>query len=465
MPTDDNTVDTVEAPGVPDRGPAETPDAPRISRRRLIWVDVLIGFTTVLSVVGLFAIWANRQLFNPDNWSKTSTQLLANATIRSAIANYAVDQLYANVDVAGYIKQGLPPRFQQLAGPAAGALRNAAVQGTELALSRPVVQNAWEQANRAADQTFVNIVEGGKGVVATNNGVVTLKLGAIVDNIANRLGLPSNLSSKLPPSAANLKIIKSNQLKFVQNVGNAIKGLALWLNILVPLLWLLAIFLARAHRRRTLMSVGFSILGVGVLVLLGRRILETQITNGVTTDASLRPAINAAVAIGTGMLKEIAGAFVIVGAVVVVAAWFAGPAKIATAGRRAVAPFLREQEAWTFGIVAGVMVLIFIWQPIPATGTPIGILVFLALALFGTEMLRRQTAKEFPDARPGDATAAIRARMAAFRERRHSRAAPQPPAATSLPEQLERLAGLRDNGSLTPEEYEAAKARLLGPAT
>ena len=59
----------------PDRGARDG----RISRRRLIGVDVLIGVTTLLLVVGIFATWANRLLFSPDNWSKTSTQLLQDA--------------------------------------------------------------------------------------------------------------------------------------------------------------------------------------------------------------------------------------------------------------------------------------------------------------------------------------------------------------------------------------------------
>ena len=46
------------------------------------------------------------------------------------------------------------------------------------------------------------------------------------------------------------------------------------------------------------------------------------------------------------------------------------------------------------------MALIFIWDPIPATGKPAGIIIFLALALLGTYLLRRQTAEEFP-AQPG----------------------------------------------------------------
>ena len=80
----------------------------------------------------------------------------------------------------------------------------------------------------------------------------------------------------------------------------------------------------------------------------------------------------------------------------VAAAWFAGPARLAVRARRAIAPFLRERPEWTYGIVAGIMLLIFIWQPIPATGKPAGIIVFLALAFLGTYVLRRQTAEEFP---------------------------------------------------------------------
>ena len=141
----------------------------------------------------------------------------------------------------------------------------------------------------------------------------------------------------------------------------------------------------------------------------------------------------------------------------VVAAWFAGPARIAVGGRRAIAPFLREEPGWTYAIVASVMVLIFIWQPIAATGTPVGIIVFSCLALLGTELLRRQTAREFPDAMPGDTSAAIRARLAA-RGGRQGGAAPDD---ASLPEQLERLASLRDGGAITAAEYNSAKASLL----
>ncbi len=366
----------------------------------------LIWGTTVLAVLAIFAVWANRQLLNPNNWANTSTKLLENAAIRESTSNYLVEQLYANVDVAGELKARLPAQLQPLAGPVAGALRNLASEAALRALANAHVQEAWKQANRAADQTFVTIVNGGTGAVSTNGGQVTLNLSSIVADITNRLGLP-NLSSKLPPSVAHLKILKSNQLKLVQDGGKALKGLALLLTIIVPLLYALAIFLARERRRRALMSVGIAIVFAGALVFAGRAIIVSQVTSSLVKVEANRPAAEAAMSIATSMLSEIAGAFVIVGVPLIAAAWFAGPARLAVKARRAIAPFLRDQPEWTFGIVAFIMLLIFIWGPIPATHKPAGIIVFLALALLGTEVLRRQTASEFPDAHmPGRDSAA-----------------------------------------------------------
>ena len=81
----------------------------------------------------------------------------------------------------------------------------------------------------------------------------------------------------------------------------------------------------------------------------------------------------------------------------IAAAWFAGPARLAMRMRRAIAPFLRDSPELTFGIVAALLLLIFIWGPIPATHRPAGIIVFTALAMLGTAVLRAQTAREFPD--------------------------------------------------------------------
>src|SRR5207248_1906719 len=88
---------------------------PSPPKRGRVWlVRVLIWVTTVLAVLAILAVWANRQLLNPDNWANTSAKLLEHAAVRDATSNYLVNQLYANVDVAGELKSRLPPQLQQL---------------------------------------------------------------------------------------------------------------------------------------------------------------------------------------------------------------------------------------------------------------------------------------------------------------------------------------------------------------
>jgi hypothetical protein len=383
-------------------GPGGTPPSPPppaaaapVSRARRIWVQVIIWGTSLLAVLAIFAIWANREMLNPGNWSDTSSQLLQNAEVREATINYLVDQLYANVDVEEELKKRLPTNVQALAGPLAGGLRGLATQVGNKALENARVQEAWKNANKAADEALVAVVKGEKGALAFHGGVVTLDLSTVLKNITERLGLP-DVSSKLPPSVAQLKILKSNQIKAVQEIGKLLKGVALILTILVPLLYALAILLARGYRRRTLMSVGIAAVSVGVLVLVLRNVVISQVTDSLVKNESVKPAVHSVMSIATLRLSEIAGAFVVIGIPLIAAAWFAGPARWAVRGRKAIAPFLRDRPEWTYAIVGAIMLLIFIWNPIPSTGKVAGIIVYLALAFFGTYLLRRQTAQEFP---------------------------------------------------------------------
>jgi hypothetical protein len=376
-----------------DEPPADQGRSRTSSRGRRVLVTALIWFTTLLAVVGIFAVWANRQMLNPDNWADTSTQLLQNPTIESALSNYLVDQLYANVDVSQALATRLPPRLKPLAGPISGALQNVAITAARRVLAGPRTQDVWRAANRAAVQNLVDVINGRHGAVDYNGGKVTLDLATLVSSLSQRLGIP-DLSSKLPPSAAQVTLLKSNQIKAVQDGGRILKGLALLLTILVPLLYILAIFLAQGRRREALMRVGFAIVIAGLIVFLARKLAVSVVTNSVVKTDSVRPTAHAVLQIATAMLSEIAGAFVVVGVPLIVAAWFAGPSRWATGARQKIAPLMREHASWAFGAVALVLVLIFIWGPIPATHRPAGIIVFSVLALLGTEVLRRQIERE-----------------------------------------------------------------------
>ena len=122
---------------------------------------VLVVLATLAAFVAIFSVWVNRQLLNTENWTATSSELLERPVIRDRVAAYLVDEMYANVDVAGEIRAALPPRAAPLAGPAAGALRSFAERAARQALARPRAQAAWEDANREAHRMLLRALEGG----------------------------------------------------------------------------------------------------------------------------------------------------------------------------------------------------------------------------------------------------------------------------------------------------------------
>jgi len=429
------------------------------------WVQAILVFATVLAVFAIFAVWANRQLLNPSNWARTSTSLLQKETIRTALAGYLVDQLYANVDVAGELKSGLPTQLKPLAGPISGGLHGLAEQGAEKALATTQVQDIWSRANRAADQTLVTIVAGGGKRVQIQGGTVSLNLRQIVADVAQRLGLPSSVAEKLPASVANLKVVTSKQLGLVRTLAKALHALSVWLVIIVLALYTLALFLARGYRRRTLMWVGLSLVSAGVLALLARKAGQGQLVSAITTDASIEPAANDAYSVGTSLLAQVATSVIIVGIPVIVAAWFAGPTRWAVAGRRFLAPHFRKHPELAYWITAVLLVLLFIWEPIPATGNPWWMLLFIVLFFVGAHVLRGQIAEEFPDAEAITLRASVReyaSNVGGKVSRARSATAPAAGSGdTSTAAELERLAVLHDRGSIDDDEYTAAKRQVL----
>jgi uncharacterized membrane protein len=458
-----------------DRSGVAPADAARRPPRRRVWaVRVLLTLATLLTVVGILAVFANRQVLDANNWSNTSTALLQNPAIRTELSEYLVQQLYANVNVAGQLKTALPKQLQPLAGPVAGGLQNLAQQAAYQLLGRPEIQAAWKTANRVTAKQFIDIVEGNSKLVLLNGNAVFLDLRPVAADLASQIGLPSSLVNSIPPDAARLKILQSDQIKTVQNAVELLKGLAIILPALSLVLAALAIYLSEGRRRRVLFICGIDAVIAGLIVLIARNFAGHQIVNSLVTTDSVRPAAQSAWSIGTSMLSDIAQATILSGLVVMLAASLAGPSRPATAIRRAVAPWLRDRATTSYAVILAVLLLIVLWGPVPATRMPIPVLLLIVFAWLGTEALRRQCAEEFPDAQIGDTFAGIRGRLGR-RPRLPGRRrpdAPTPPIAGGSAShwttdsddrlsRLERLAALRSAGALTEQEFAVEKAMLL----
>jgi hypothetical protein len=365
------------------------------------WLPMaVVVVATIVGLASVFALWVKRQALETETWTETSSELLEDQDIESAVADFLTAELLANVDLEAELAKALPPRLQPLAGPAAGGIGRLVNEVAREALGRPRVQALWEDANRAAHERLLAVIDDDAPAVATEGGEVTLDLSVVLGQVAAEAGIGGDLASKLPQDAAQLDVMSEDDLDEIRSGVDALRTLAWVLTAVTLGLYGLAIWLARERRRETLRAVGFSLTAVGVLVLFAHGAAGNAVVGALTTTAAVEPAAQSTWDIGTSLLTETGQAIIAYGLVVLLAAWVAGPSKRATGLRRFAAPYLREPRLAYAGL-AVVLILLFWWNPVPATGRIIPSLILISVLALGVEVLRRQVIREFPDAAEG----------------------------------------------------------------
>jgi hypothetical protein len=438
---------------MPDERPQQA-DLPKSERPRRGTVVSLAALASILLLLAAFAVWANRQLLETDTWVETSSELLENEEIQSALSVLLVDVLYENVDVEGEVREALPSDVQGLSGPVSGAIRELATQAAREVLATAPVQALWEEANRTAHETFVTVIEGGGDKVSLQDGAVTLNVGTIVEQLGNRVGF--DVAGKIPDDAAQIEIIQSDEISAVQTGADILTTVAWVLVILALGLYVLAIYLAKGWRRVALRTTGWSFIGVGVLVLILRSVTGGVVVGALAANEASEPAIDSVWSIGTSALKAIGVSLITYGVIAVIGTWLAGWTSAATEIRRSLAPLL--QERWVaYGILAAIVIVLFLVAPAEGTTRLLPSLILIVLLAAGFEALRRQTLVEFPNASWEETSQRWRERLPGGGDGEAEGSAGEEDRLAGL----ERLSKLRDSGDLTGEEFEREKRRLL----
>ncbi|HEX5763232.1 MAG TPA: SHOCT domain-containing protein [Solirubrobacterales bacterium] len=457
-----------------------------MSRRRRRTIKALVVLGSVFAFLSVFAIWTERQALNTDDWVRTSDRLIENSTIRAAVGDYLVDQLYANVDVEKEIKEILPGDTKELAGPVSGGLRQVAGDGANQVLQTTTAQDLWQDANRTAHEQLLAVLEDDKEAVSTEEGEVTLQLGSLVTNLAQEVGIGEQLAEKLPPDAGQVTILRSEDLRTAQDIVIAVKGLAIVLTLLTFLCFGLAIYLSRDARWVTVLFCGAGLIAAGFAVIVARQVAGGIVVGQLVDDQGIEPAAEAAWSIATSLMVSIATTVIVIGALFVLAGWLASPTAPARSARRTMTPVLRDYPAYVYSGLAILVGLYFLSAPIQNLRSFLTTLVVAGLAAFGIRELRRQGCEENPGLSLDDVFGRTRDRMVgAVKNANIGERVGETASKLRLPEvrmpsgdragagegasdpeevrlsRLERLGDLHAKGVLTDEELAAEKARLL----
>lgn len=475
-------------------------DRPGYSPYKLgVGVSVVLVLASIFLFLSFFSLWANRQLLDSEQWTKTSTELLERPAVQNALANYMVDQLFSQVDVEGEITQQLPKDWEVLASPATSALRSLTLTGTKRVLELPVTQEAWAAASDIAHRNLIVMLEGGNAAVNTERGTITINAREILQQAANKVGVSGNLISKIPANAGSFEIYQSDDLSTLQTAYKTFKNLTWIFALITVLLYAAAIALATGRRRRAVLWMGASLTVVGLLVMITISLGRGPVVDSLAQTNAVVPAVGEVFDISTELLRHMANSLFFTGLLVLIAATFAGPYRWAIRGRELLAPYLRDQ----LPIAAGAAVLLFLivlWiAPVSGFRTSVGIAINVSLAIAGFIALVFITRREFPDAEAydfseagdwiarqwdgargfvsektkdielpnfaggPDKTEAITAELPADAPTAELHAAePGAAAEGDKVDRLERLAKLHASGALTDEEFAAGKGEILG---
>lgn len=417
----------------------------RVPVRRLL-VALLIVAGTLVALVGSFDVWVKRQALDTEDWVRTAGQLVDDDDVRAAVSLAIVDGVFRSIDVPRELVGALPPRAQPLLPALATGLRDVAARTATRLLGTPESRQLWRDANRAAHEQLLAVIDDRAVVEPPGGPAVWLDLRPLMIQVAGELGLGGIAERRLAPTAGRITILREHQVEGAQDAVAFVRK-ASWLLVLVTLaLYGGAIALARGRRRQALRACAASLIAVGLVLVVLRRIAGNALVEALASGEEANRAGRATWFIATSLLADVALAAIVLGVLGVVGAWLLGPTRLATALRAWLAPTLQLRPWRAYAVLAlaaGIAIAAG-----PAGGRRlVGTLVAAAIAFGVLEALRRRSGREFPGARPDDDLL-----------RRLPWRGPVDVAGA-----LERLAALHREGSLTDEEWAAAKAELLRP--
>jgi hypothetical protein len=362
----------------------------------MLLVRTLVVLGALLAILSLIAGYIRFQALDTDTVEETAGELISDDEVREVIAATLVDQLFSNVDVEAAVQERLPAEQQGLAGPIAGAVRVGGDRVARELMDRPRAQELWVSTIAATHRNLINVLEDETGPLSTEEGDLVLDLRPLVIQLGDRVAILGQIDQRLGSDAGRITLMDAERLETAQDVTQLLKVLGLWLWLVPIALWVIALWLAEGRRRGVLRMIGISSIVAGLLVLLVRRFAGRTVVDELTTTESTEQAAGDAWDILTAQLRDGGVTLAALGLILLGAVWIAGPSNSATETRRRLAPYLARPE-FAFGAAAVLLFLLVWWGPtIQTQRWQLVLAAAIALGI-GVEVLRRQTANEFPE--------------------------------------------------------------------
>lgn len=317
----------------------------------------LAAFGLAASLVG---VWAERTALDTGRWVSTVGPLPQNTQVNAAVAQYLTAETFAVLHVEQRVAEALPPKASFLAGPLTGQVRDYLRKSVNKVLGTPQFQAIWERVNRTAHAQTVAVLENRSDVVRVQGNRVVLNLLPVVNEVLRALerriptifgrdislpalksgqipeGLKSRVESalgvSLPANFARITFYEGQQLGAVQDTLRLFKRVVVAL-VVGSLILLALALLVSTGRRRTVLQLGvwvaLAVVVMGVLI----RMAVDQVLQDVPSG-TYRNGVESGLDVVVASLRDRGNLLLLLGIVVAVAAYLAGPGRGAQVVRR-----------------------------------------------------------------------------------------------------------------------------------
>lgn len=308
---------------------------------RWVAATALLVVATVLAGVTMIAVYARHEILDTDSYVAMVAPLAKDPAVQTAVSNRLTDEIVNAVDfdgitdktVAALERIGAPSVLDQLVGTLSGAIEGFIGDKVSQIVASDAFATAWTDANRVAHTQLDAVLTGqDSNLVATSGTTVSVDLGAFLEVVKQRLvdgGFA--LAAKVPTVSIQFTVFDSPDLVKAQRATRLLDTLATWLPWLVLIL-IIAGVLAAPRRRGAILLAGILLLVWAAILVLSlpatRAFYLHHLPDGVSPDA--------AAAVYDQVVAPLADAFralLVAAAIWVVAAFLAGPSRIATAVR------------------------------------------------------------------------------------------------------------------------------------
>ena len=203
-------------------------------------VGILIVLGVFLFTLANIAFWAYFTILNTNGWVAAVGPLSKDPKIAEMISDYAVGELFEQLDVQDATEEALPEELQLFAGPLVVGLEQVADQALTALVMSDAFNSVWEALNRVSHTAIINVLKGEGDRIYFDDGNLTLDFNDVYNFVQDRLGI-GDLDLIPGAEQGRLVIFSSRYVALMQEAVSYLTTVGLLLPFLTILMFVVAV--------------------------------------------------------------------------------------------------------------------------------------------------------------------------------------------------------------------------------